>query len=121
MPLLTIVIGLGGADGELRLELEKVLLSQASDIHQLSTFLKGPFFCRVLDDAGGGFRADAGQRFEVGRGRGVDVDRAWLGAGFAAVDAPDLLLRRRGDGRQRGEQTRRRRRSSERSEASNPP
>src|SRR4026208_1388408 len=71
---LAIVVGLCRADRELRLQLEKVLLAQAADVPQLLALLEGSVLLPVLDDAGGGFGADAGQRFEVRGGGGVDVD-----------------------------------------------
>src|SRR5882672_2466095 len=75
LSLLTIVvIGLRRADRDLRLELQEVFLPDAADVHQLLDLLERSVLLAVLDDPRGGFRADAGQRFEIDRRGRVEVD-----------------------------------------------
>src|SRR5439155_24543479 len=97
-----IVLRLRRADGDLRLELEEILLADAADVHQLLDFLERTVLLAVLDDPRSGLRADAGERIELRRGRGVDIDDH-RGRWFWRRGR--LGLRERGR-RQRGEQQR---------------
>src|SRR5947207_13054926 len=72
--VLGIVIGLRSADGELRLQLQEVLLPDAADVHQLLDLLEWSVLLPVFENARSGLGADAGKPFEVGGGCRVDVD-----------------------------------------------
>ena len=84
-----IVIGFRRGDGELRLQLEEVLLPDAADVHQLLDLLERTVLLPVLDDAGGGFRADAGQPFEIGGRGGVEIDDSGDAAAAARLAVLD--------------------------------
>src|SRR5262245_45257857 len=71
---LLFVFGLDRGDRQLRLELEEVLLSDAADVHHVLDLLERSILLPVLDDARGGLGADAGEPFELGGGRGIQVD-----------------------------------------------
>src|SRR5215470_494509 len=72
-------LGLRRADGDLRLQLEKVLLADAAHIHQLLDLLERAVLLPVLDDARGRLGADARQPLEISCRRGVEVDDSSCG------------------------------------------
>src|SRR5262252_5809097 len=90
-----IVIGLRRTDGELRLQLQKVLLADTADVHQVLDLLERTVFLAVLDDEGGGAGADAGQRVELGGGCSVDVDHRARGGLDRDAGGWRLCLRER--------------------------
>src|SRR5439155_20433456 len=95
LALLLRLVGLS-ADGELRLQLEKVLLADAAYVHQLLDFLERTVLGSVLDDQRRRFRTDAGQRVELRGGCGVDVDRRGRRLGLDRCARGRLGLRRGG-------------------------
>src|SRR5579862_1942200 len=75
LPLLVGVVSLLRRHGDVILQLEKVLLADAADVHQILDFLERSVFLAVFDDARGRLGADAGQVVELAGGSSVDVDR----------------------------------------------
>src|SRR4029079_15335371 len=72
--LLRAVRGLGWcSNGELRFQLEKVLLTEAAHVHELLNFLERAVLLPIFDDARRHLGPDAGQRLEVGCRCGIDV------------------------------------------------
>src|SRR5215471_15354868 len=99
-------LGLRRADGDLRLQLEKVLLADAAHIHQLLDLLERAVLLPVLDDARRRLGADARQPLEIGCRRGVEVDDSScgrLGSCMCACGRRRLSADGRGRGAERYE------------------
>src|SRR5262249_15038821 len=95
-PIALLVGRLLRANGELRLQLQEVLLTEAADVHQLLDLLEGAVLLAVLDDPGGGLRADARERLEVGGTGGVDIDHRPRSGGRLPRGGGRFALRARG-------------------------
>src|SRR5687767_13724281 len=68
-------VGLERLDRDQSLQLEKALLSHASNVHELFHFLESAVLLPVFDDPFRGPRADPWQGLELRRGRGVQIER----------------------------------------------
>src|SRR6185436_18668290 len=66
--------------GDERLELQKTLLADAFDVHQILEPLEAAGLGPVLDDSFGGLTSDAGQGLELIDCRGVEIDHGFGGS-----------------------------------------
>src|SRR5436190_21997736 len=67
--------GLCRGDHDQRLELEKALLADPFDVHQVLDLLEAAVLLAVLDDSCRGGGPDARQRLQLQRGRRVEIER----------------------------------------------
>src|ERR1051325_8033515 len=73
--LLRRVLSTRGRHGDVRLQLQKALLADALDVHQLLVLLEAAVLLPVFDDALGCRFADPRERVELRCGGGVQIDR----------------------------------------------